>query len=417
MIFSRSSPRIRNEDITSLQQLADWFGLNVDDLNINGTNSLKEVTVYTCIKILSETISKLPLKVYQDNNGIRKASDHYLYQLLKLRPNPYMSASDFWKCVETQRNIYGNSYVWIDRMKVGRNAGTILGLYPLDSSKMKIYVDDVGLLNSTNKVWYVYTDNLGNQYKIDSLELLHFKGFTANGLAGLSPIDTLRSSIENAKSASIFLNNSYKNGMQTKGVIQYVGELNQAAENTFREKFEQMSNGLKNANKVSLLPIGYTYQPIALSMVDSQFLENTKMTIRQLTAAYGIKLHQVNDLEKASYASTSEANREFYTDTLLGILTMYEQEIVYKLFTTAEIKEGYYFRFNADVILRGDVKARYEAYRTGLQAGFITANEVRSLEELEPKEGGDKLLVNGTMIPIEKAGAAYVKGGDESAKN
>lgn len=417
MIFSRSSPRIRNEDITSLQQLADWFGLNVEELNINGTNSLKEITVYTCIKILSETIGKLPLKVYQDNSGIRKASEHYLYPLLKLRPNPYMSASDFWKCIETQRNIYGNSYVWIDRVKTGKKAGTIIGLYPLDSSKMKIYVDDVGLLNSTNKVWYVYTDNLGNQYKLDSLELLHFKGFTANGLAGLSPIDTLRSSIENAKSASLFLNNSYKNGMQTKGVIQYVGELNQAAENTFREQFERMSNGLKNANKVSLLPIGYQYQPIALSMVDSQFLENARMTIRQLTAAYGIKLHQVNDLEKASYASTSEANREFYTDTLLGILTMYEQEIVYKLFTTEEIKEGYYFKFNADVILRGDVKTRYEAYRTGMQAGFITANEVRSLEELEPKEGGDRLLVNGTMVPIEEAGAAYRKGGDSGAKN
>ena len=412
MIFSRSS--MRNEEITSLQQLADWFGLNADELNISGTNSLKEITVYTCIKILSETISKLPLKAYQDSEGTRKAAEHYLYQLLKLRPNPYMSASDFWKCVETQRNTYGNSYVWIDRVKTGRKAGTVIGLYPLDSSKMQIYVDDVGLLNSSNKVWYVFTDNLGHQYKLDSAELLHFKAFTTNGLAGISPIETLKNNIENAKSASLFLNNSYKNGMQTKGIVQYVGELNQTAENTFRENFERMSNGLKNANKVSLLPIGYQYQPIALSMVDSQFLENTKLTIRQITAAYGIKLHQVNDLEKASYASTSEANREFYTDTLLGILNMYEQELVYKLFSTKELTEGYYFKFNADVIMRGDIKTRYEAYRTGLQAGFITANEVRSLEELEPKDGGDKLLVNGSMVPIENAGSAYEKGGDKS---
>ena len=413
MIFSRSSPHMRNEEITGLQQLADWLGLDTDELNISGTNSLKEITIYTCIKILSESISKLPLRAYQDNEGVRKATEHYLYQLLKLRPNPYMSASDFWKCVESQRNIYGNSYVWIDRLKTGRKAGTVIGLYPLDSSKMQIYVDDVGLLNSTNKIWYIYTDNLGHQYKMDSLELLHFKGLTNNGISGLNPIETLRSSLENAKSASLFLNNSYKNGMQTKGIIQYVGELKPEAENTFRENFERMSNGLKNANKVSLLPVGYTYQPIALSMIDSQFIENTKLTIRQITAAYGIKLHQVNDLEKASYANTSEANREFYTDTLLGILNMYEQELVYKLFSTKEIAEGYYFKFNADVILRGDIKTRYEAYRTGLQAGFITANEVRSLEELEPKEGGDKLLVNGTMVPIENAGSAYEKGGDK----
>lgn len=415
MIFSRTKTTFKNEDLTSLQSLQSWFkemGLNSDELNINGKNSLKEITIYTCIKILAETMSKLPLKVFQDNNGTRKATEHYLYNMLKLRPNPYMSASDFWKCIETQRNIYGNAYVWIDRAKAGRNAGKLLGLYPLDSSKMKIYVDDVGLLSGTNKIWYVYTDNLGHQYRIEYTDLLHFKGITSDGIAGINPIETLKNNVENAKSSSLFLNNSYKNGMQTKGIIQYVGELNSKAEQTFRDKFEQMSNGLSNANKVSLLPIGYQYQPIALSMVDSQFIENTNLTIRQITAAYGVKLHQVNDLQKASYASTSEANREFYTDTLLGILNMYEQELVYKLFTIQEVNQGYYFKFNADVILRGDIKTRYEAYRTGLQAGFITANEVRALEEMEPKEGGDQLLVNGTMTPITQAGAAYKKGGE-----
>ncbi|SHH06014.1 phage portal protein [Tepidibacter thalassicus] len=416
MIFSRKKQVFKNETIDGLQSLSQWLeemGLSTDELNISGKNSLNEITVYTCIKILAETVSKLPLKVYKDSNGTRKAKEHYLYSMLKLRPNPYMSASDFWKCIETQRNIYGNAYVWIDRVKVGRKAGTILGLYPLDSAKVKIYVDDVGLLSSKNKIWYVFTDNLGHQYRIESTDLLHFKGLTTNGIAGINPIETLRNSIENAKSSSMFLNNSYKNGMQIKGIIQYVGDLNSKAEQTFREKFEQMSNGLKNANKVSLLPIGFQYQPISLKMTDAQFLENTNLTIRQLTAAYGIKLHQVNDLQKASYASTSEANREFYTDTLMAILKMYEDELTYKLFTTKEIQQGYYMKFNADVILRGDIKTRYEAYRIGIQAGFITPNEVRALEELEPKEGGDQLLVNGTMTPIEKAGAAYEKGGDK----
>jgi HK97 family phage portal protein len=413
MIFSRSSPQLRNEDITSLQSLAEWFGLNIDTLDVHGTNSLKEITVYTCIKILSETISKLPLKAYQEQDGIKKANNHQLYNLLKLRPNPYMSSSDFWKCVESQRNIHGNSYVWIDKVKTGKKAGTILGLYPLDSSKVKIYIDNVGLLKSSNKVWYVFTDNQNNQYKIESVDLLHFKGLTTDGIAGISPTETLRTSIENAKSSTEFLNNSYKNGMQTKGLIQYVGELNSDAENRFLEKFEQMSNGLKNANKVSLLPIGYQFTPIALSMVDSQFLENANLTIRQITAAYGIKLHQVNDLQKSSYASTSEANREFYTDTLLAILNMYEQELTYKLFTTKELEENYYFKFNPDVILRADIKSRYDAYRVGIQAGFITPNEARELEEKEPMSGGDKLFLNGTMIPIEMAGKQYEKGGSK----
>lgn len=408
MIFSRAKPQVKNEVLTDLQSLADWLGLSVDELEISGTNSLKEITVFTCIKILAETISKLPLKIYQEKDGVKKVTDHYLYPMLKLRPNPYMSASDFWKCVDTQKNINGNAYVWIDRVLKGRNAGKILGLYPLISANMQVYVDDVGLLSSKNKVWYVYNDNKGQEYKISSTDLLHFKGLTTNGLIGVNPIEAMRSNIENAKSSSLFLNNSYKTGMQTKGIIQYVGELNQAAENTFRDKFEQMSSGLSNANRVSLLPIGYQYQPIALSMVDSQFLENTNLTIRQITAAYGIKLHQVNDLQKSSYSSTSEANREFYTDTMLGIFTMYEQELVYKLFTTKEIEEeNYYAKFNADAILRGDIKTRYEAYRTGVQGSFITPNEVRELEEMEPKPGGDDLLANGTMVKLTEVGAAY----------
>ena len=390
--------------------LAEWLGISTDELEISGTNSLKEITVYTCIRIRAETLAKLPLKIYREQDGKRKQADHYLYPLLKLRPNPYMSPTDFWKCLETQRHIYGNSYAYLDVVGTGR----ITGMYPFESSRMRIYVDDMGLLSSKNSVWYVYTDNTGKQYKLRADELLHFKGLSANGLAGMSTIETLRIGIENAKASSMFLNNSYKNGMQTAGIIQFVGDLSKQAQTTFREKFEEMSSGLDNANRVSMLPIGYQYQPTALKLTDAQFLENSKLGIQQLTAAFGIKLHQVNYLEKSSYASTAEANREFYIDTLMADLKMYEDELGYKIFTDREIEQGFYPKFNADVIMRGDTKTRYEAYAQAIQNGFKTPNEIRALEEDEAKPGGDKLLVNGSMVPIEEAGAAYRKGGDNA---
>ena len=401
--------KYKNADLTDgdWQSLADWIGISADTLEITGTKSLKEVTVYTCIKILSETLAKLPLKIYQDKSGVRKASDHYLYTLLKLRPNPYMSAVDFWKCLETQRNIYGNAYAAPDILRNGK----IIGLYPLDASRMSVYVDDVGLLSSSNSVWYIYTDNAGVQHKFNSDEILHFKGVTTNGLIGLSVIESLRGSIENAKASEDFLNNSYKNGMQSAGIINYVGDLSPAAENTFREKFEQMSSGLKNANRISLLPIGYQYQSMALKLTDAQFLENSRFTIQQLTAAYGIKPHQVNDQTKTSFASTAEANREFYTDTLLSILTMYEQELTYKLFLDKEIADGYYVKFNADVILRADQQKRYAAYAVAVQNGFKKPNEIRAMEEDPPDPDGDQLIVNGNCVPLSKVGAAYEKGG------
>lgn len=413
MLFRNSTRKFKNEVLTTgdWTELMDWMGINSDELQIRGTNALKEITVYICIKILSDTVSKLPLKIYQDSGGIKKATEHYLYPFLKLRPNPYMSSSDFWKCVETMRNIYGNSYAWIDYVQSGRNAGKIQGFYPLNPTQMQIWVDNVGLLSNKNSVWYIYTDNMGNQYKLQATDLLHFKGLTTNGIVGLSPIEQLRTSIENAKSAEKFLNNSYKNGMQSAGIIQYVGDLDQKAEEIFRNKFEQMSSGLKNANRISLLPIGYQYQSMALKLTDAQFLENTELNERQLAAAYGIKLHQLNSLTKTSYASTSEANREFYTDTLLAILTMYEQELTYKIFLNSEIQKGYYSKFNADVILRGDVKSRYEAYAIAIQNGIKKPNEVREMEEDPPESGGDQLIVNGNYIPLTMVGQQYMKGG------
>ncbi|AJO22879.1 phage portal protein [Weizmannia coagulans] len=402
--------------LSEWQTLADFLGVSLDpsDVDVRGKRALKEITVYVCIKILSENISKLPVKIYQDNGGIKKVAGHYLNPILRLRPNPYMSASDFWKGVEVQRNIYGNSYVWIEYANRGRNAGKVQALYLLDAQQMQVWVDDSGLISSKNSIWYVYTDNAGVQYKLQSTDLLHFKAMTTDGIVGLSPIYTLRNMVENAASAEKFLNNSYKNGMQTTGIIHYTGDLNENAKKKFREKFEEMSSGLKNANRVSLMPIGYTYQPLSLKLTDAQFLENTQLTYRQIASAFGIKAHQLNDLVKASYASTSEANREFYVDTLMPILTMYEQELTYKLFLDSELVNGFYVMFNADAILRGDFKSRIDAAATGVQNGLLTPNEARALEEREPMPGGDQLVMNGNYIPLSMVGEQYKKGGDNT---
>lgn len=409
MLFSR---KIKNEtteiDIND-KELLKWLGINPADVNVSGSNSLKQATVFGCLRILSDTVSKLPIKLYKKDNGVKKLTNHYLEPLLKLRPNPYMSASDFWKCVELQRNIDGNSYVAIDFSSNGK----IKGLYPLDSSNMKIYVDDTGLLSSENKIWYIYTDNLGHRRKFMSDEILHFKGLTLNGLAGLSVIDELKHLIENGKSSEKYINNFFKNGLQVKGLVQYVGDLNPQAEETFRTEFERMSSGLKNAHRIAMLPIGYQFQPIGQKLVDAQFLENTQLTIRQIASVFGVKMHQLNDLDRATHSNITEQQREFYIDTLQSILTMYEQELIYKLFLNSEILDGFYLKFNVDSILRADIKTRYQSYKDAILTGFKTINDIRDLEEDEPLEGGDIAIVNGNMIPLNMVGEQYKKGGDK----
>lgn len=385
------------------EKLLEWLGIKLDEVNVRGKNALKEATVFACIRILSESVAKLPVKIYKDNE---KATEHYLYNILKTRPNPYMSSTDFFRCIEAQRNIHGNSYALIEYGKKGQ----VEALWPVDSEKVEIWIDEKGLLDSNNRLWYVITTNNGKQFKVSPNEILHFKGFTLDGITGITPLTYLRTLIQNGKSAEEYINQFYKNGMQTKGIVQYVGDLNPQAENTFREKFEQMSNGLKNAHRISLLPIGYQFQPISLKLTDAQFLENTELTIRQIAAAFGIKMHQLNDLSRATHTNISEQQNQFYIDTLMAILTVYEQEMTYKLLLNSELDKGYYTKFNVDAITRADIKTRYEAYRIGVQGGFLKPNEVRAKEEMESAEGGDTLLVNGNMIPITEA--TKKKGGE-----
>lgn len=395
------------------RRVLEVLGIHTGDVNVRGKNALKVDTVFSCVRIRSESVAKLPLKVFrEDESGIQKQTRHPAFQLLRLRPNPYMSAYDFWKCIEAQNDLYGNAYASIEFDKRGR----IVGLWPMDSSRVKIVVDNdtsaSGVVTNRSKLWYEV--NLGyEQRKIMPHELLHFKGgVTLDGIVGLSPLDCLRATLENGASANRFINNFYKQGLQVKGVVQYVGDLDEKAKRNFREKFESMSSGLNNSHRIALLPIGYQFKEIALNMHDAQFLENNQLTIRQIASAFGIKMHQLNDLSRATHTNVAEQQKEFYTDTLQPILTMYEQELTYKLLLDDEIRDGYFFRFNVDAILRSDIKTRYEAYRIGVQGGFLAPNEARAKEELPPLEGGDQLLVNGSMVPITDAGKAYQgKGG------
>ncbi|MDZ7370250.1 MAG: phage portal protein [candidate division KSB1 bacterium] len=394
--------------------LLDFLGISPSEVNVYGKNALKEATVYACIKILAESLSKLPLKIYrEDETGVNKAVKHYLYKLLKLRPNPYMSASDFAKCNETQRNIYGNAYVNIEMDEKGR----IVGFWPIDASRVRVWIDDIGLFNSKNHIWYE-VDVGTERRKLMPNELLHFKsGVTLDGIVGVPPLDYLRATVENAAAAGRFINNFYKQGLQVKGIVQYVGDLNPEAQKKFREKFEEMSSGLKNSHRIALMPIGYEFKPISLTMSDAQFLENTELTIRQIATAFGIKMHQLNDLSRATHTNVAEQQRQFYVDTLLPILTMYEQEMTYKLFLESELDAGYYVKFNVDSILRADIKTRYEAYAIGIQNGFLEPDEARAKEDLPPRPGGNQLIVNGNYIPLTMVGQQYMKGGGDSGQS
>ncbi|EOU1670463.1 phage portal protein [Clostridium perfringens] len=407
-LFSKRS-NYDEEVGVSLSDSNFWekFGIKLG-FSISGKKALKENTVYICTKVRAESIGKLSLKVYKEREEYK---EHELYYLLKYKPNPLMNSINFWKCIEAQRTLKGNAYAYIERNKKGQ----VTGIYPIDSDNVTKVIDDNNFLSSLSKVWYIVIDNKGIKHKLYSDEILHFIGdITLDGLIGIAPLDYLKCTVENGRATQEFVNKFFKNGLSTKGVIQYVGDLDEKAKRTFRKEFESMSNGLENAHSVSLLPLGYQFQPLSLSMADAQFLENSKLTKIEIAAAFGMKSYHLNDLERATFNNLTEQQKDFYITTLQPSLTNYEQEMQDKLFSQYETLKDVRVEFNVDTILRSDIKTRYESYRIGIQSGFLSPNEVRKKENLPAKEGGDELLANGNMIPIIMAGKQYLKGGDNS---
>lgn len=393
----------KSQDI-ALEQLLDFLGLQGVK-----NDALNEATYFACLKVLSESLGKLPLKLlkFTDKNGVMAARGHPLYRILKERPNPYMSASTFWSTVEYNRNHFGNAYVLID------GAGEDLNLWILDDSKIEVWYDDAKLLGENADIYYLYSSG-SKFYKFGSEEILHFKtSHTFDGIKGISVRQQLKTSIQGNLKSQELINKMYENGFTAKAVVQYTGSLSDDNVKTFISGIEDYATGkLENEGirNIIPMPLGATLTPLNIKLADNQFIEVKQYSALQIASAFGIKPYQIGDYTKSSYASAEAQQLSFYIDTLLYILKQYEEEIGYKLLSKYELDQGFHFKFNISVILRADLKTQIETLSTAVGNFIYTPNEARALLDLESKEGGDKLLGNGAAIPVDLAGIQYQKG-------
>lgn len=371
--------------------------------------SLNEITYFTCMKMLSESIGKVSLKFYKDTDGgVISCRDNETYRVLRERPNPYITPSMFWATVEFNRNHYGNAYVWCRY-----NKGKLKDLWIMNSEMVKVMVDDAGLLGNDNAIYYKYLDQKTNKnYVFEESEIMHFKTtISKDGITGMPIRDILNDSMEGVKASQKFMNNLYKSGLTAKAVLEYTGDLNEEARRRLVAGFEAFANGEDNSGKIVPVPLGMKLTPLNIKLTDSQFFELKKYSSLQIAAAFGIKPNHLNNYEKSSYSNSEMQNLSFYTDTLLFILNQYEQEITYKLLSSAEREEGYYFKFNVNSILRADMKTQMETLAQGVQNGIYSPDEARGYLDIPKKEGGNQLIVNGNYIPLTKVGKQY-EGGD-----
>ncbi len=397
--FTRKSA---SEEMT-LNQLLDFLGVH----NVHG-EAMQEAVYFACIKVLSESIGKLPLKVQQftPDRGIRVAREHQYYRMLNERPNRYMSASVFWTFMELCRNHWGNAYALIDTSNPQRPQ-----LWPLNPEYVKVYYDDVRKLKDAHDVYYQYSTKDG-VIILGSEEVLHFKGSnTLDGLVGISVREQLLSTIQGNVKAQALLNRMYDNGMTAKAVLNYVGSLNDANVQTLIKQVEEYIQGgeKKSGEQLIPMPVGMSLTPLNLKLADSQFLEIKQYTALQIASAFGVKPYQVGDYTKSSYASAEAQQLSFLVDTLLYIVKQYEEEIAYKLLTDKEEASGFHVKFNTAVLLRADLKTQIEALSLAVNSFLYTPNEAREFLDKPAVEGGDKLLGNGASIPVDFTGAQYTK--------
>ena len=367
-------------------------------------SAMQMTAVYSCVRILAEAIAGLPLHLYRytDLGGKEKATDHPLYLILHDEPNPEMSSFVFRETLMTHLLLWGNAYAQIIR----NGKGEVMALYPLMPNKMSVERDENGQL------YYTYTRSAEEAKTAETgrvillpKDVLHIPGLGFDGLVGYSPIAMAKNAIGLAIATEEYGAKFFANGAAPSGVLEHPGTIKDPQR--VREAWQSQFGGSSNSGKIAVLEEGMKYTPISISPEQAQFLETRKFQINEIARIFRVPPHMVGDLEKSSFSNIEQQSLEFVKYTLDPWVVRWEQSIARSLLSENE-KKQYFVKFNLEGLLRGDYASRMNGYATARQNGWMSANDIRELENLDRisvDEGGDLYLINGNMLPLKQAGA------------
>lgn len=396
-------PRDRPQNKTVGSSFTFFMGGSSSGKSVTERSAMQMTAVYSCVRILAEAVAGLPLHFYkQTEEGKTKVIDHNLYRLLHDEPNPEMSSFVFRETLMTHLLLWGNAYAQIIR----NGKGEIVALYPLMPNKMKVDRDTEG------QIYYTYTRSNdeaptmeGTTVYLQKENVLHIPGLGFDGLVGYSPIAMAKNAIGLAIATEEYGAKFFANGAAPSGVLEHPGTIKDPAR--VREAWQSQFGGSGNSGKVAVLEEGMKYTPISISPDQAQFLETRKFQINEIARIFRVPPHMVGDLEKSSFSNIEQQSLEFVKYTLDPWIVRWEQSLARSLLSDDE-KKSYYFKFNLEGLLRGDYVSRTSGYATARQNGWMSANDIRELENMDRipvEQGGDLYLINGNMLPMANAGA------------
>lgn len=398
----RSRDKPQNRTVGSTYTF--YMGGSTSGKPVNERSAMQMTAVYSCVRILAEAVAGLPLHLYRytDSGGKEKAIDHPLYLLLHDEPNPEMSSFVFRETLMTHLLLWGNAYAQIIR----NGKGEVVALYPLMPNKMTVDRDENG------ELYYTYQRSTEEAHTMEGVsvilkpsDVLHIPGLGFDGLVGYSPIAMAKNAIGMAIACEEFGAKFFANGAAPSGVLEHPGTIKDPAR--VRDAWQSQFGGSANTGKVAVLEEGMKYTPISISPEQAQFLETRKFQINEIARIFRVPPHMVGDLEKSSFSNIEQQSLEFVKYTLDPWIIRWEQSMMRILLSFDEKKE-YFIKFNLEGLLRGDYQSRMNGYSIARQNGWMSANDIRELENLDripAEQGGDLYLINGNMLPLGNAGA------------
>lgn len=399
---SRDHPKIDNRTVGSSYSF--YMGGSSAGKNVNERSAMQMTAVYSCVRILAEAVAGLPLHLYRykEDGGKERAIDNNLYHLLHDEPNKEMSSFIFRETLMTHLLLWGNAYAQIIR----NGKGEVVALYPLMPNKMQVDRDENG------ELYYIYTRSSDEAKTMDGVtvyltprDVLHIPGLGFDGLVGYSPIAMAKNAIGLAIATEEYGAKFFANGAAPSGVLEHPGTIKDPSR--LRENWNSTFGGSANSGKVAVLEEGMKYTPISISPEQAQFLETRKFQIDGIARIFRVPPHMVGDLEKSSFSNIEQQSLEFVKYTLDPWVIRWEQSLSRALLNEDE-KRKYFFKFNLEGLLRGDYESRMSGYAVARQNGWMSANDIRELENMDKipaEDGGDLYLINGNMLPLNKAGA------------
>lgn len=349
--------------------------------SVTKDSSLQFSAVYACVRIISETIASLPIAKYESRDGgIYQVPEKFI----TLRPNKLMTRFVFFETIISHVLLWGNCFGHIIRNKSTYAPEQINIIHPDNvspelSSKGKLYWKVINTTNNTN-------------YKIPDIDMIHISGLSYDGITGLSPISYHRETIGAGLAENSFTGSFYKRGASVAGVIEMPGTkpMDDKQFEDFRKRWESTYSGTQNAHKTAILEGGAKYTSIGIKPIDAQFIETRRFTVEEIARIYRVPLHLLQDLSRSTNNNIEHQSIDFATHTIRPWLKRIEPELDYKLLTEQEKESGkYFYRFNLEGLLRGDVKTRADFYQKMYSIKAMLPNEIRSFENLNPIAGGD----------------------------